>query len=372
MSKIYLPYAAQFDSMNEHLANIANALAMDMDISTWAGIQKAVRVGVAPDLIPVGTQLEVNHSVYGKHLYDVVAHNYFKSAHDKNAHTITLMCHDVLGTVQFDSPEAFFCADTDLPDGTYNFTLATSYSSWEAGTYEFTTIDPIPKGSQLCLSGDASKSMDTLHVIIYPSGYSSGDITKGNGGTSLGTFGVELNHPHRVSYGSNNYKESAIRQFLNSSSTAGNVWVPQTKFDRPPSWKGSLAGFAGGFDEDFLSVVGDVVVPCSANNTYESPDSTTRKGEKYTVVDKFYLASQTEIFGNNSYSVADDSALFPYYDGASASDRIKYKSGSAAHWVLRTPYSPNPFSIRGVFPEGNLDNVSGSATYGISPICTIV
>ena len=98
MSKIYLPHAEQFDLMNENLSKIANALAMDMDISTWAGIQKAVRVGVAPDLIPVGTQLAVDHSVYGTHLYDVVAHNYFKSAHDKNAHTMTLMCHDALGS----------------------------------------------------------------------------------------------------------------------------------------------------------------------------------------------------------------------------------------------------------------------------------
>ena len=375
MSKIYLPYAAQFDSMNEHLANIANALAMDMDISTWAGIQKAVRVGVAPDLIPVGTQLEVNHS-NEKHLYDVVAHNYYKSAHDKNAHTMTLMCHDALATVQFDAPEAFFYADAYLPEGTYNFTIDATYSSWEAGTYEFQLIDPIPKGAQLCLSGNASTPITSLCVLLYPtlnaSPYSSGAITKGNGGTSLGTFGAELNHLHRVSYGSNNYKESAIRQFLNSSSPKGSVWVPKTKYDRPPSWKDSFAGFAGGFDADFLSVVGEVVVPCSTNNTYESPDSTTVKGGKYNVVDKFYLASQNEVYGTMLDIVADDSVLLPYYEGATNADRIKYMGGVTGNVWLRSAHYQHTRAVRIVGSDGSLNNGLANNALGFAPVCTIV
>lgn len=173
-------------------------------------------------------------------------------------------------------------------------------------------------------------------------------------------------------YGSNNYKESAIRQFLNSPSAAGSVWTPQTKFDRPPSWMTSLAGFVGGFDDDFLSVIGEVVVPCSANNTYEAPDSTVAKGEKYTVTDKFYLASQREIFGNNSDSVADDSVLFPYYEGADAADRIKYRDGSAASWWMRTPYSWYASNVRGVYSTGTLGSASAIYGHGCSPACTIV
>lgn len=375
--KIFFPNSQQFDLMNENLAKIAKAVGSQVDITTWAGIQKAVRAGIAPDILPVGTQLLVKHSVYGEHLYDVVAHDYLKSVHDENAHTMTLLCHDQIAAIQFDSAEAFYYAEAELPAGTYNFTLATAYSSWAAGTYQFTLTQALPKGGQLAISGYADAAMTARQVRAYASrtataATESVAITSGDAGTSLGTFGTELNHSQRVSYGSNNYKESAIRQFLNSPSAAGSVWTPQTKFDRPPSWMTSLAGFVGGFDDDFLSVIGEVVVPCSANNTYEAPDSTVAKGEKYTVTDKFYLASQREIFGNNSDSVADDSVLFPYYEGADAADRIKYRDGSAASWWVRTPHSWSANIIRYVASTGTLHYNSAIYGLGCSPACTIV
>lgn len=379
MSKLYLPSASQLDTMNEHLKNIANALAMDMDISTWAGIQKAVRVGVAPDLIPVGTQLAVNHSVYGTRLYDVVAHNYFKSAHDKNAHTMTLMCHENLDTlVQFDAPEAFFCAGVEFPAGTYNFTLPSNYSSWEAGTYQFTLSVGVPDGGQLVISGGSNIPLTNNTVSLYFDSYadeameSNIPISKGNDGINLGTLGVGLNNLHRVVFGSNNYKESAIRQFLNSSSPAGSVWKAQTKFDRFPSWMTSLEGFMKGFDEDFLSVIGEVIVPCAASASYESPDSTTVKGGTYTVTDKFYLASHGEIFGTTTSGVTDDSVLFPYYESATITDYIKYRGNVPAKWWTRTPYIGNASNVYYVESTGGIANANARSGYGCSPVCTIV
>ena len=371
MSRVYLPSAEQFDLMNEHLANIANALAMDMDISTWAGIQKAVRVGVAPDLIPVGTQLSVNHSVYGSRLYDVVAHNHFKSAHDKNAHTMTLMCHDQIAAVQFDSPEAFYYAESELPAGTYNFTLANAYSSWAAGTYQFTLITPLPAGGQLTISGASSNTLTSLRVQSYANRSTvtpieNCAITLGNAGTSIGSFGVELNHTHRVSYGSDSYKDSAIAQFLNSSSSAGSVWTPQTKFDRPPSWTSTLAGFAGGLDDDFLSVIGEVVVPCAESMPVSVENA------KYTVNHKFYLPSQIEIF-NSAYEIReDDSIVFPYYENATDADRIKYRNGVASKWWLRSAYLFSANGVRVVHPDGYVFGGSAHESLGCVPVCTIV
>ena len=130
MSKLFLPTKEQMDVMNENLAKIAAAVGSQVDISTWEGIQKAVRSGIAKDILPVGTQLAVNHSVYGTRLFDVVAHDYLKSVHDENAHTMTIQQHDLLPGTQFDASEAFYYAEAELPAGTYNFTLATAYSSW--------------------------------------------------------------------------------------------------------------------------------------------------------------------------------------------------------------------------------------------------
>lgn len=376
MSKIYLPYAEQFDLMNENLIRIASAIGSDMDISTWAGIQKAVRAGVAPSLIPVGTQLSVSHSVYGDMLYDVVAHDHFRSAHDANAHTMTLMCSTILPTVQFDAPEALYYADAILPAGTYNFILATAYGQWVVGTYQFTLSSDVPVGGQLCISGNSGTTLTSLNVVSYASqnttaATESVAITSGSSGTSLGTLGVELNHPARMASGSNNYKESAIRQFLNSSAEAGSVWKSQTKFDRPPTWVSDTAGFMNGFGSDFIAVVGEVVVPCSANNTYESPDTTTPIGEKYTITDKFYLASQTEIFGTASGGVADDSVLLHYYDGSTNADRIKYTDDTAKQWWLRSAVSTS-HGVRFVTSAGVLYTGSALDARGCAPICTIV
>lgn len=376
MSRLYLPTKEQMDTMNENLGKIAAAVGSQVDISTWEGIQKAVRSGIAKDILPVGSQLAVNHSVYGTRLFDVVAHDYLKSVHDENAHTMTIQQHDLLPSTQFDAPEAFYYAEAELPAGTYNFTLATAYSSWAEGTYQFTLTNPVPKGGQLAISGYADAAMTARQVRSYANqttttATESVAITAGSGGTNLGTFGEGLNHSHRVSYGSNNYKESAMRQFLNSSAAAGSVWTPQTKFDRPPSWLTSLAGYKNGLDQDFLAVVGKVVLPCSANNTYEAPDSSIAKGTKYTLNDEFYLASAREIF-NTNWDVADDSKVFPFYEGAGNADRIKYRDGSAAYWWLRTPYSGNARGVRLVYSDGTVVSYGARNAYGLAPACTIV
>lgn len=378
MSKLYLPTKEQMDTMNENLGKIAAAVGSQVDISTWAGIQKAVRSGIAKDILPIGTQLAVNHSVYGTRLFDVVAHDYLKSVHDENAHTMTIQQHDLLPGTQFDAPEAFYYAESELAAGTYNFTIIT-YDKWVAGTYQFTLTQAVPAGGQLAVGGcyPYSGNITGAKVSSYSSRTSSTAIesvaiTVGSGGTNLGVCGEgSLNHTHRIAYGSNNYKESAMRQFLNSSAAAGSVWTPQTKFDRPPSWLTSLAGYKNGLDQDFLAVVGKVVLPCSANNTYEAPDSTITKNTAYTLNDEFYLASEKEIFGTNA-DVADGSVVFPFYEGASAADRIKYRDGSAAYWWLRTPYSRYANLVRRVGSDGTVDNGSAYGASGLAPACTIV
>lgn len=257
MSKLYLPTSTQMDTMIEKLDMIAAAVGSQVDVSTWAGIQKAVRSGIASEILPIGTQLAVNHSVYGTRLFDVVAHDYLKNVHDPDAHTMTIMQHDLLTGIQFDSPEAVYYAEAQLAAGTYNFTIA-GYDKWVAGTYQFTLTSPVPAGGQICVSGQYpyQGSITAASIKTYSSRTSTtpietAAITAGSGGTSLGTCGEgALNHIHRIAYGSNNYKESAMRQFLNSSAAAGSVWTPQTKFDRPPTWLTTLTGYKAGLDQD--------------------------------------------------------------------------------------------------------------------------
>lgn len=372
------PVTSQLAEIASDVRRIDNALApVSLNVDSWKSVQQVLRAGLAPKVFPIGTQLLMSHSVYGDRLYDVVAHDYLKSVHDQNAHTMTLLQHDLLPALQFDASEAFYYAEVALPAGKYNFTLATAYGQWAAGTYQFTLANELPVGGQLTINGNAAAAITTRKVYAFSSRTNTTKteecvITSGSEGTSLGTFGTELNHSQRVSYGSNNYKESAIRQFLNSSAAAGSVWTPQTKFDRPPSWVTSLAGFVGGLDAHFLSIIGDVVLPCATNSLYEAPDSTTPVNTKYNLHDKFYLASHNEVFGSQD-GVADDSVLLPYYTGAMKADRIKYLNGSAAGWWERTPFGDDAGYVRRVGTDGSVSGDGASVGFiAFAPACTIV
>ena len=63
-------------------------------------------------------------------------------------------------------------------------------------------------------------------------------------------------------WGSNNYAQSAARQWLNSDAAAGSVWTPTNKFDRAPFWATSKAGFMKGLPADFLAAVQPAAIPC--------------------------------------------------------------------------------------------------------------
>jgi hypothetical protein len=360
--------------MGDHLEMISKVITnkVEVDVNDWASIQKAVRMGVAPNVLPVGTQLVANHSVYGDIVLDVVAHDHYESVDIKGTHTMTLMCHDIITSIRFDEREAFYYAEEELPIGTYHFYVSPTSSN--AGC--FTLDQPLAKGGLLFIYGNYDYSIDSSEILAYdtmsqtvPRTY---DITLGKEGTSLGTLGVELNQAQRVFYGSNNYKESAVRQFINSSVGAGNVWSPQTKYDFRPEWKDVLAGFGDGFSEDFLSKVGRVLVPCSANNTYESSDSTVVKGQKYIVVDKFFLPSQTELFGTSTNIIEDGSALLPFFKNASNADRIKYSGAYPSRYWLRSAEYGNAISVGAVETTGSLIGRNANDSYGIVPMFNIV
>lgn len=350
----------------------------NLDELSWKEIQNIVRKGIGPTIIPIGYQFTVDHSVYGNKPWVVLGHNVHKNAHNIDSPTMLIGAVPVLGTLQFDSPEAIYYAESQLAAGTYHFTID-GYDEWAAGTYQFTLTQAVPAGGQIVLNGSYSYqgAFTNAKINTYASRTTTTPIESnvaiiaGSAGTNLGTTGEgNVNHIQRISYGSNNYKESAMRQFLNSASPAGSVWIPQTKFDRPPSWVTNTAGFMNGLDADFLAAVCETTVPCGSNNVYEAPDSTVTKDGIYSVNDKFFLLSNREI-GFTS-DVDDGSTLLPYYDGATNADRIKYNaSGVAANWSERTPVSGCADLVRLVDPDGTLSSKSVRLGGGLAPACNI-
>ena len=309
-------------------------------------------------------------------------------------YTMTIECKWCYGTqdtykaLVFDAPEAFYCheSDTALPAGTYNFTLAAAYSSWAAGTYQFTTTVALPKGGQFALSGNAGTALTSLKVLNLTNGYADASaaeqctITAGSGGTSLGTFGTELNHSHRVSYGSNNYAQSGCRQFLNSQQKQGSVCVKQTKFDRKPSWETgndvAYAGFLHGMDKAFLNAIATTIVPCRTNSVFEvnSLDGTAFAiNQTYNVRDKVFMLSRSEIWGDWDSASLKDGTFLDFYNGLTNLERIKYDEFGVAHYAwVRSPYPSNAHREWGVYgTTGGVNYIYAYDAIGVAPACVI-
>lgn len=371
------PNKSQFDLMNSRLADIALAIGATVSLSSFKNAQSIVRSGRGPDLIPPGTLLRTTHTTYGEIVFEVMQHNVDKHVSDPDIPTMTLLARNVaIDTLQYDNAEAFYYCASALAAGTYSFTVPETIAQWTAGTYKFTTTAQVPAGGILKLSGNWGTALTSLSVQAFASRSATTAsftcaITSGSGGTSLGTWGTELNHAHRIGYGSNNWKESAMRQFLNSEGAAGQFWTPQTKFDYAPSWNASTAGFLAGFDDDFLDSLGVCSVHNISNSVYESPDSAVQAGERYTTQDRIWLPSRKEIYGD-SEGVGEDVSQFPLYVGTEAAAKIKYNnSGVYKPYWLRSPTATNARYVRVSYTGGSLNDYSAALAVGVVPACII-
>ena len=214
-------------------------------------------------------------------------------------------------------------------------------------------------------SNTATSSIDTVPV------------TEGADGTALGTAdgAGALNHTHRIRYGSNNYAQSAVRQWLNSDATAGAVWVPQTKYDRPPSWARTYNGFMHGLPNDFLEVVEPAVIPCRTNSVWEcaSLDGTEfTVNQVYELKDKFFLLSRPEIYGTWDSTTYKDGELLDYYKDLTDTERIKYDAaGSARAAFSRSPSSIQLYGVRGIITDGSVGSYYASGENAVAPACII-
>lgn len=378
--------------------------------STWKSVQDIVRSGYGPTIYPVGTQFTVHHEEYGDLVFDVVAHNYLKkflgfdkdgnAVVDENAPTMTLLSHNLIGTwsYEFDSAEKSETVVTisnnpveiteTIKVGTkcrYDYRGIATPDAEEVGKYFVSKIE-IPKGKyaviddagtlRLYENEDLTGSYLNLNVFAenigeYNPGMSNySDIITEYRFIGCGLISESNINVARSQSGSNNYKESGIRQFLNSKEEKGKWWSAQTKYDNPPSYANTKNGFLYGIDSDFLEIVGTVNLPCSGNGKYEQSADTLNA---YTLQDKFYLPSIKEITGHTQGSSIDDgSTRLPYYQGASAVDMIKYDNNlSPSWWMLRTPHA-NYVNVKHINDTGNAASRLAKDKSAFTPMCTIV
>ncbi len=348
-------------------------------ITSWSQVQTVVRSGLARNFFQIGDQLVCNKG--DKPLvWDIIGFDHDTPVDTRFKHSLTIQLHDVLpDTMQYDATEALFYCESELAAGTYHFTLLAGYDTAYGGgkSYQFTLTKAVPTGGVIMFPWSYKKQASTVLVSTYESrtattAIESVAVTEGTGGTALDTLG-ECNHTHRIRYGSNNWKQSAMRQFLNSKGAAGTYWTPQTNFDRPPTWNASTAGFLSDLDGEFLEVVGEVTKRTVLNTVCDG-------GGYEDLTERFFLISRIEAYAGNENSI-EEGTPYEYYSLGSDlsaagtgddSNRIKYRSGSATYWWLRSPNSGSGGSVGLFYPSGDLRSGYALTSYGVAPACCIV
>lgn len=185
----------------------------------------------------------------------------------------------------------------------------------------------------------------------------------------------EKNNPNlsRRSFGSNNWLESALRQWLNA--IGGDWWSAKTEYDVAPEYAATTAGFLSDIDSEFLSVIGNVKKITTKNTI-------TDGGGSVDSDEKIFLLSRSEVYGGNENSINEGMA-YPYYSDNSSLpsagtgadvNRIKYLSGVARHWWLRSPCTFRTEEVRSVFPDGTIGRYAAlnSNSNGVAPACCII
>lgn len=324
---------------------------------SWEQLQVKVRANDMGD-ISIGDQYTCEQGS-GELTWDVIDKNKDTPASPNLARTLTLRVHSLLpDDLVFDAPEAFYaCRSTSLSAGTYYYIITGTY-------YRFTLTKSVPVGGQLVRMNNAT-------LESYASGSSTTPIetvsvTEGGAGTYLGTFADHtrsgnLNTSHRQLYGSNDWKESAIRQWLNSNKPAGQWWEPQNPWDRPPAYAETMNGFMYDLDPEFLNVIGKTRVTTKYFDT-----STGALNGTYTTEDYFFLMSRSQV--SSSYS-GEGTKYTPYSDNAS---RIMYKNGSGSKYGLRSPDSSESENAYIVNSNGSLLRAMALGGRGVAPACNII
>lgn len=314
-------------------------------------------------------------------VFDVIGIDHDTPSDAQFTHSLTLGLHDCYANVQFDGTEALFYCETELAAGTYNFTLLAGYDTTYGGgkTYQFTLTSAVPAGGVIMFPWGWQVQASTVKVSTYESrtattAIESVSVAEGTSGTSLESLG-ECNHTHRIRYGSNNYNESAIRQWMNSDGAAGTFWVSKTNYDRPPSWNASLNGFLYGMDKSFVDIVGNVKKLTALNTLTDNTDASfVETDEKFFLFsnDELYFATENGVDQGEPYAYYENYSTLAAAGSGADSNRTKYLNGTARYYWMRSPSPWNAINVRLVSPDGSLyANYAGSGG-GAALACCIV
>lgn len=345
-------------------------ISKPLNPNTWEDVGKILERGLASEYWEPGDQLNIKKTIGStteELVFDILGFDYDTPIDSNVKHTMSLIMHDIYSynEIPFDQPEATFYFANGLPAGTYTY----KYNNTD---YSFTLTTGWSPNTQIM--GSTAQLTPYIKGALNASGEETPTVATGTEGTSLGTaisntgssttliidginYPVEMNACFRVSYGSNRWETSSGRQYLNSNAagaTSGQIaswWTPQTGFDRPI--KSTKPGFLYGIEQSFLDLIVDVKKRTRLFNagdvieTYKDSD------------EKVFSLSQTEVnlnlttdidvrensFGTDRTFTNILPSPYALYISGGDTKRVKYQSGVARNWYLRSPFAPHNASF---------------------------
>ena len=298
--------------------------------------------------------------------------------------------------MQFSQHQAIQVFNDGLAAGTYCYTFGDTNGNkgimTKGTSFNFTLTKDIPSGGKIAgLRGywDNDAPYTNLKMLVYDADgltiLETVGIAEGEGGTNLGTLtnlGSEtLNSLHRIAYGDNCWKRSAIRQYLNSDKPKGQWWTAQSKWDCAPNELNSRDGYLCGIDPALLAAIKPVKVQTYRNTLcYDdkangnTPDITYDKVTLPSIEQMFITPQQAGEGEAQEYYVHLNGTGTKYAQWQTYPELRHYgvDNHNAAQFVrLRSANRSSGYHAWHVNSSGNVNNNNAANSWRFAPLVFI-
>lgn len=364
---------------------IAAAKAVELAATGLSGAQMRalVRTGDAPKVLYPGDLITAGWTWEGTTypMRMAVAHHYtgaddahpLKELGDgRTGNCMDLQFIDALPiSFTFEPKQAFYNNPELMSAGQYTFTVSVS-EIWGTGAfgtkgqfpYTFTLAEDVPADSQWLWNASDSSGITKIDIYAPYDGALLQTVTvaAGGTGTSLGTISElatgDFNTWARSCEGSNFWKDSAMRAWLNSDSTDWDS--RRTRFTRKHPMAGK-PGFLAGLEQSIRDGMASVKVKTEPHQTDgAAPVETEDMVRLPSSIERYfdsYLRQSTEGF-------KAEGIVFDYWKAVAAANNHPdvIAGGQTYAWLIAR--DPNKV-VRGVFTRSAYRNLTYSADEGI-------
>lgn len=394
--------------------SLQNAFApVQMD---WNQLHNIVETGRANLYFSLGQVVTSHHDTYGDVEWQIVSFDHPWTFEDGlQHHSITLLSRYTLGSVQFDAAQKQYAITADSvwmsmkylkyvdANKTLYFVLEdeskfVSSRTWKSTNGEYRLIYAIDRWKIFTTSGNP-QVYNWQSVATSPSEHPYNNATQWTTSATIITWHKYFTYNgttytqftdftdyqpitqqdtyyeripdgslgganNRKSYGYNRWRDSGVRQWLNSQSAGGTYYIQPHIWDNPSNQM-ATSGFMCGFDQvGFLDNVATVIHQVAVNTS----DSC---GGFDTVTDRFFLPTTTQV-GNGGNA---GGTVFQYYTTDAQAKRVKYSYSAKTagqFWWTAAPNVGTSTYVWLIIPAGSLNSFNANNSLGSVPACVII